>query len=277
MEKIYVLGASGTVGAEVARLLKEQDRLVIRATSRTPAERDQVRLDLVTREGLESITGVDKLFLLAPPGHVNQDELLIPVIERARAARVKKVVLMTAMGVDAGPETPLRRTELYLESSGLAYNIIRPNWFMQNFNSYWIQGINGQGRILLPVGSARGSFIDARDIAAVAATLLASDAFSPGAFDLTGGEALDHDEVAAILSQTTGRPITFQSISAAQMRDQLLQAGLPVPYAEFLLVILDFFRQGFAERITDSVERITGRKPISFATYARDHKDAWKV
>lgn len=46
------------------------------------------------------------------------------------------------MGVEhAPPEAPFRKLELELENSGLKYNIIRPNWFMQNFQTYWIGGI----------------------------------------------------------------------------------------------------------------------------------------
>jgi uncharacterized protein YbjT (DUF2867 family) len=81
---------------------------------------------------------------------------------------------------------PLRKAERHLEASGLAYNVIRPNWFMQNFNTFWLHGIQTAGQIFLPVGQAKGSFIDARDIAAVAAVLLTSDAFDNRDFDLTG-------------------------------------------------------------------------------------------
>lgn len=277
MEKILVLGASGTVGTELVNLLRQRNRKVLKATSKKPTDQDQVYLNLITHEGLDAITDVDKLFLLSPPGHVNQDELLIPLIEKAKKSKIKKIVLMTAMGVDANPTSPLRKTEVYLEASGIPYNIIRPNWFMQNFNSYWIHGINHQGKILLPVEIAKGSFIDARDIASVAAVLLTEDRFNNQAFDLTGGEALNHDEVATLLSSVTQRKITFENITPSTMLEGLLHAGLPKAYAEFLLVILDFFRQGYSARITDSVEKITGKKPISFKSYASDYKKSWIV
>lgn len=59
------------------------------------------------------------------------------------------------------------------------------------------------------------------------------------------------------------------------MRSALLDAGLPRPYAEFLLVILGYFKAGYAERITDSVERVTGRKPNAFGKYAKDYRASW--
>jgi len=176
MSTTLVIGASGTVGSELSRLLAAQGQTVRRATSQTPAQSDQVHLDLLRGSGLAAaLDGVDRAFLLSPPGHTNQHELLGPVIDAARERGLRRVVLMSAMGANADDSAPLRRAELQLERSGLPWNVIRPNWFMQNFHTFWLHGILTQGRILLPVGQAKGSFIDARDIAAVAASLLSRD------------------------------------------------------------------------------------------------------
>lgn len=277
MSKIVVLGASGTVGAELARLLKDQGQDVLRATSRAKPEADQIHVNLVSQAGVEQVAQADKIFLMSPPGHVNQDHLLIPVIQEAVRAKVKKIVLMTAMGADANPQGPMRKAELFLEGSGVAYNIIRPNWFMQNFNSYWVNDINQLGKILLPVEDAQGSFIDARDIAAVAARLLMTDEFNNKAFEITGDQALNHHEVAEILSKETKRVITYESISPEDMLKKLLQAGLPRPYAEFMLLILDFFRQGYSSRVVGTVQEITGKSPRRFDAYARDYRKSWLV
>lgn len=277
MPKTLVIGASGTVGSELVRLLAARGHDVRRATSRTPTEAGQVQLDVITGAGrAAAFDGVERLFLLAPPGHVNQHELLNPLVDEAKARGVRKVVLMSAMGANADPAAPLRQAELHLERSGLAWNVIRPNWFMQNFNTFWLHGIHTQDKILLPVGTAKGSFIDARDIAAVAAELLSGDTFTGRDFDLTGGRALDHDEVAAILSREVGRTITFQDIPPAAMLDGLLSAGLPRPYAEFLILILGFFKAGYAERTTDAVQAITGRAPRTIEQYAKDYRSAWQ-
>ncbi len=276
MSKILVIGASGTVGSEISQQLKSKGQEVRRATSKKELAKDQVYLNLSNQDGLSSaFQDVEKLFLLSPPGYVNQNELLIPILNEAKKLGVKKIVLMTAMGANANDSAPMRLVELHLEKLGIAYNIIRPNWFMQNFNSYWIHGINTFGKILLPVEKARGSFIDARDIASVAVELLTTEKFSNQAFDLTGPEALNHDEVASILSSTTNKKIVYENITPPQMYEGLLQAGLNKAYVEFMLLILDFFRQGYSERVTDAVEKITGKKPINFKRYAEDHKKAW--
>lgn len=277
MSRILVIGASGTVGSELSRLLAAQGDGVLRATSRAPTAPDQVAMDLSTGAGLDAaLERADRAFVLCPPGHTNQDVLLAPVIDRARARGLQKLVLMTAMGADADEAAPLRKAERRLEASGLAYNILRPNWFMQNFHTFWLHGIVTQDTIALPVGQAKGSFIDARDIAAVAASLLRSDAHANQAFDLTGAEALDHDQVAAILSRVVGRTIRFQDIPPEAMRQGLVGAGLPPDYAEFLVHILGFFKAGYAERTTDAVQRLTGQAPRRFEAYAQEHRAAWQ-
>jgi len=276
MSTILVVGASGTVGSTLSTLLKDAGHTVRRATSRPGTAPDQVQLDLLTQQGVAAaLDGADAAFVLVPPGHVRQDLLINPVVDAARAAGVRKLVLMSAMGANAHEAAPLRQAELHLERSGLAWNVIRPNWFMQNFNTFWLHGIHTQGKVLLPAGHARGSFIDARDIAAVAAVLLATSTFDHQAHDLTGAEALDHAQVAAVLSQAAGRSIVYEEITPDAMRAGLLQAGLPADYTEFMLMILAAFKDGHAERTTDAVQRITGRAPGTLAQYARDHRAAW--
>lgn len=276
MTTTLVVGATGTVGTELVRLLSDRGHTVRSATRRSPAGPGQVTLDLATGNGLATaFQGVDRAFFLAPPGFTNQHELLAPLIDQAREHRLRKVVLMTAMGANADEAAPLRRAERHLEASGLDFHIIRPNWFMQNFHTFWLHGIVAFNKILLPVGPARGSFIDARDISAVAAELLSRDDVAGREFDLTGAQALNHDEVATILSRVTGRTITFEDVTPDAMRGMLLGAGLPADYTEFLLLILGFFKAGYAERTTDAVQVITGRAPRTFEAYAQEHKAMW--
>lgn len=276
-KKILVIGASGTVGTELVRLLKAEGQEVISATSRRPERADQVQVNLATGQGLEeAFRGVQRAFLLSPPGFGDQRKILLPLIEAAKKHKLEKVVLMTAMGANAVETAPFRQAELALEKSGLAYNILRPNWFFQNFHTFWRQGIVEQGKILLPAGTAKVSFIDARDIAAVAAKLLLSDDKNNEAFDLTGPQSIDHAEVAQALSAATGKKIIYEEISPEAMRSGLLGAGLPADYVEFMLMIFGFLREGYSERKTVSVREIIGREPRSVEAYARDFGSSWR-
>lgn len=280
MQKHLVIGASGTVGSNLVNQLAREGHAVRAATSRTPSSASKgnvewIQVDLAEGTGIDqAFTGVDAAFLLAPPGFADQQRILSPLIAAAKRHKLGKVVLMTAMGANAG-DTPFRRAEIELEKSGLAYNIIRPNWFMQNFATFWGAGIRDEGKIQLPVGNAKTSFIDGRDIAAVAARLLTTHDQDNRDFDLAGPAAIDHDAVARILSEATGRRVVFEDIEPGVLRSGLLSAGLPADYVEFLLAILVFLKQGYAERTTTAVRDLLGREPIRFEQYARENRSAW--
>jgi uncharacterized protein YbjT (DUF2867 family) len=271
---ILVIGAAGSVGSEVVKNLQSQGYKVRSTTSKkAAATADQVYLNLATGEGLkDAFEGVERAFFLSPAGYADQYAIISPLIQESKRRGLKKVVLMTAMGANAVETTPFRRAEVELEKSGLQYNIIRPNWFMQNFHTFWVHGIKTESKILLPVGDAKTSFIDARDISEVAAKLLVDDSRNNKDFDLTGPDAITHAQVANLISEELGKRISFQDITPEAMRTSLLQAQLPADYTEMLLFILGILKAGHAAAINDNVQMILGHKPRNFATYIRDFK-----
>ena len=272
MTTTLVTGASGQIGTTLVDLLSAQGQTVRRATSQVPTQSDQVHLDLVRGSGLAAaLDGVDRAFLLAPPGHTNQHELLGPVIAAARERGLRRVVLMSAMGANADDSAPLRRAELQLERSGLPWNVIRPNWFMQNFHTFWLHGILTQGRILLPVGQAKGSFIDARDIADSAAAALTTDRFDGKAFNLTGPEALGYAEAAALISEAIGKPVAYQAVDDDTFVGILVGAGVPQVYARFLASIFYPVREGWTAVVTDDVRTLTGHPARQVAAWVEEN------
>jgi uncharacterized protein YbjT (DUF2867 family) len=275
-QNTLVIGASGTVGSELVKLLKAAGHSVKSATSKAAKDPGKVHINLGTGEGVkEAFEGVDQAFFLSPPGFADHYKILSPLIHEAKRRGLKKVVLMTALGANADANSPFRRAEVELEKSGLNYNIIRPNWFLQNFNTFWIHGILAQSSIALPAGNAKVSFIDARDISAVAARLLTSDDLNNQAFDITGPEAVDHNDVAHAISASAGKKITYQNIEPSVLKNGLVAAGLPVDYVDFLLLIFGFLREGYNAGVTDGVLKVTGKKPRSLQNYAVEYKQNW--
>lgn len=276
-ETILVIGSSGTVGTELVRLLKAEGHHVRSATSQKPRHGDQVQLNLINGEGMkQAFEGADKAFFISPPGYSDQYAILSPLIQEAKRRGLKKVVLMTALGVNHNDASPFRRAEIELEKSGLKYNIIRPNWFFQNFNTFWIQGIRDHGQIALPAANSKTSFIDSRDISAVAAKLLTTNRFDDQALDLTGPEALDHSQVATALSAASGRRISYVNVEPETLKAGLLSAGLPEDYSNLLLTLFGLMREGYNSAITTEVQNVLGRKSLSLSQYAEDYKNSWQ-
>jgi uncharacterized protein YbjT (DUF2867 family) len=281
-KSILVVGASGIVGSEIVKLLLDQGHKVRGTTSKkslyplSKAGFEKVYANLETGEGVHNaFEGIDRAFLLSPPGYVDQYAILSPLIQAAKNWGLEKIVLMTALGVNHNEASPFRKTEIKLESSGIPFNIVRPNWFMQNFNTFWLQGILEKNKILLPAGQAKASFIDARDISAVAAKLLISDDKNNTAFDITGLEGIDHNKVANIISKVTKKDITYEEISPSTLKEQLLASGLKEDYTNFIITLLEYLRNGFNASVTNTVKEILGREPIGIQKYAEDYRNCW--
>lgn len=273
--KLYVFGATGTVGSPLVQSLLESGHEVLAAT-RKPGE-GRAGLKYVDAGDPGAMAEADGVFLLSPGGLPDQYSLLKPYLDQAKKQKPQKTVLMTAYGVEhAPPEAPMRKLELDLLDSGLNATILRPNWFMQNFNTYWIQGILSDGKIYFPAGDAKASFIDARDIGATAASVLTGTDYAGEALGLTGSEALDHSEVASKISAATGKSVEYVNVDPEDFKASLKQAGLDPDYVELLSGIAAALRDGFAAPITDWVKKVLKRNPISFDQYAKDYAAAWK-
>lgn len=276
--KILVLAANGTVGRKVIDALVAKGESVKAATRKaTPIPgAEAVAFDYQDSASYGgALDGVDRMFVLTPGGHLDPVGLLTPIITAA-AARGVKIVLMTVIGVDADDSIPYRQVELLVEKTGAPFVVLRPNWFSDNFQTYWIEGIR-HGTIAVPAAEGKTSFIDARDIAESAAAALTSNEFNGRAFNLTGPKALNYAEAAAILSHFIGKPIAYTPIDDETFVGILTGAGVPENYARFLAAIFHPVREGWTATPTGDVETLTGHEPRSLETYARDNVAALKA
>ncbi len=284
MKQCLIIGASGNVGSEIVKLLGKNSDIRIRVSTSQAIEIqkngdiEKTFLNLITGEGLKAaLAGIDRVFLLLPAGYTGDTQygMLSGVLTEAKQAQIEKMVLMSAYGADAVETAPLARIEKELIASGLAYNIIRPNWFMQNFNTYWVDMIRQQHKILLPAGNAKVSFIDVRDIAAVAAELLTTDKFVNQAFNLTGPKAIDFSEAAQLLSAALQQKVTYEDSDPNLLKQNMLASGASESYADFLLFIFSVLKMGHNAEVTPTVQTILGRAPNDFEKYVLDYKKAW--
>ncbi|MBL8657676.1 MAG: SDR family oxidoreductase [Altererythrobacter sp.] len=275
MSKVLVLGSTGTVGRHVVDgLLAKGEAVKAASRSGQPVGgAEGVVFEYGKPETVEAaFEGVDRAYVLLASGYVDSKGLLLPLIEAA-ASRGVKVVFQSVLGVDADDSIPYRQVEIALEKSGTPYVILRPNWFADNFHTFWKTGID-HGRIELPAGEGKSSFIDARDIAASAVAALTSSAFDGNAFNLTGPKAHSYSEAAAILSDAIGKPITYRDVDDAPFVNMLIGSGVAADYANFLASIFHPVREGWTAPVAGDVEKLTGNAPLSLESYAADHAAA---
>jgi uncharacterized protein YbjT (DUF2867 family) len=284
---ILITGATGTSGREVVGELRRLGAARVRAMVRDPARAAFVReAGFETAEGdfdrpetLDSaLEGVETALLLTPPSP-NTVAHNRAFVESAKRAGVRRVVKLSALGADASAPEGFGKwhgqAEELLKSSGLGWTILRPNFFMQNLLGQ-AQTIASQGAIYQVGGDARASLIDARDIAAVAARTLADEGHEGKTYTLTGPEALSYSDVAAKISEATGKPVSYVPITPEQFREGALAQGLPEWLVGALERLNEIFEGGEAEGVTDDVRRVGGKEPTTFDEFARDHAAAFR-
>jgi uncharacterized protein YbjT (DUF2867 family) len=222
------------------------------------------------------LEGVEKVFLVGPPTR-DLPALEASFVREVRAAGRKHVVKLSAVG---GRESMFpnahRDSEENIEASGLPYTFLRPNGFMQNLVNYNAGTIRSQDTFYGCQGDGAVSMVDLRDVAAVAVIVLAASGHDGKSYTLTGGEALNNEQVAGKISRVVGREISYMDLPPAELKKAMLSAGTPEWSADALVDLQRLYREGKASIVTDDIERLTGRKPISFDQFTRDYAFAFQ-
>ncbi|NJQ00076.1 NAD(P)H-binding protein [Streptomyces zingiberis] len=268
-----VVGATATTGSRVAARLVADGR-VVRAASRkaTPVPGARaVRFDWYAPEThAEALSGADRVYLVPPPGATDPAAVMLPFLERAREAGVRRAVLLGASPIPAGGPG-VGQVHQALPGLFEEWAVLRPSWFMQNLTTgehLLARSVREEGVIATATGDGRVAFVDADDIAAVAFHAL-TDARSLDADPvITGPETLSYAGAAAVLTEVTGRPVSHRQLTYEQARDRWARE-LPADFAAVMAGLDLAIADGAEDRTTDTVLRITGRPPTDFRTHVR--------
>jgi uncharacterized protein YbjT (DUF2867 family) len=279
---IFVTGASGNVGSELIRLL-QRDKHSLRIADRQSSVQQAsdgivaVPFDFGTPASFKAaLAGVERLFLMRPPAISNVRRYIFPVIDAAREAGVKHIVFLSLIGVEKNRIVPHYKIEQHIIASGLDYTFLRAGFFMQNLNTTHRREIKERDEIFIPAGIGKTSFIDVRDIAAVAACALTQAGHANQTYELTGAEALDYHQVAALCSGILSRTITYRNPSLRQFVRRQRALNTPWPFVLVMAGIYTTVRLGLAARITADTWHVLGRAPVSFNEYVVDYQAAWE-
>ena len=280
---ILITGASGNVGHEVLKQALALG-LNIRATfqssavaSKAPAGLEGVIMDYNKPETIRpALRGVEKIFLVGPPVR-DLPALEANFIKEVQATGRQHIVKLSALG---GRESMFpsghRDSEENIEASGLPYTFLRPNGFMQNLVNYNAGTIRSQHAFYGCQGNGAVSIVDIRDIAAVAVIVLTATGHEGKSYSLTGGEALTNMQVAEGISRVAGREINYVDLPPVEFKKAILSTGTQEWSADALVDLQRLYREGKASLLTNDVEQLTGRKPVTFDQFARDYAFAFQ-
>lgn len=280
MSTILITGASGNIGQPLVQALKAQGTAFETLRSKPSAQGGTRSASFDDVRGLsQAFEGVATLFVLLPltPNKLAQ---AANVAAAAKSAGVKHIVRSSGAGADPAAGFALPRlqgqVDRIFEDTGLATTFLRPAGFMQNYLSFQRDMVKA-GTVYGATGDAPQSLIDTRDIAAVAAHILANPAPHAGkAYTLTGDEALTDSQRAAVLSRLLQRPVGFVAVPQDTATAGMQQSGMPAVLVEWLGSLNALVAAGYAAGISPDVRALLGRPAIGFERFAADHLEAWK-
>lgn len=259
--KTLVTGGTGKTGRRVARLLAAKG-FETRIASRT----SDPAFDWNAQDTWDGVLeGVQQVYVayapdLAIPGAV---ETIQAFTQRAVAAGVQRLVLLSGRG-----EAEARACERIVQTSGVAWTIVRASWFMQNFSEGEFVGMVLDGVIRLPAADIPEPFIDVNDIAEVAAAALTEPGHTGEIYEVTGPQALTFAALARQISVATGHEVPFHPISTQTFVRELADAGAPAGATWLMNYLFETVLDGRNAQACDGVERALGRKPRSFREFA---------
>jgi uncharacterized protein YbjT (DUF2867 family) len=280
-DHVLVTGSTGNVGAEVVRFFPDPSKLrcaVINDADakKVPAGIKTVRFDFQDPATYaDAFRDVRAMFLLRPPQLANVERDFVPPITAAVQAGVQQIAFLSLVGVENATFVPHYKIEQAVRASGAAYTFLRASFFMQNLTTTHRAEIRDRSVIGLPVGKAKTSFIDAADLGAVAARALSEPGHEDQAYTLTGGESLDYYQVADILTEVLGRPIRYTHPNPLSFAFDQKRHGRTWGMTAVMTMLYTMTRNGSADVVTDDVQRVLGRPPITFRQFAEANKAAW--
>jgi uncharacterized protein YbjT (DUF2867 family) len=296
VKTVLVTGATSMVGKELVKGLstnsknvriKAAGRLVENVKGILNSDRvESIRFDYARPETLrEAVRDVDSIFLITP-FQSDMVELTSNLLREIKnAGNIKQIVKLSVLRGD-DPDSGIisdklhLQTEKMIEDSGIAYTFLCPTIFMQNFaNSYLLLQKRGEvGTFYLPAGDGKVSFVDVRDIVAIAVQVLTNNdngsIHNGNAYNITGPEALSFGEAARILSEQVGKNISYINISEDDARKRMKDIGYDEWRINFLIELYNLIRLGYLSDVISPVEELTGKKAITFNQFAKDYADA---
>ena len=279
---MILITTAGKVGSEAARLLAQRGepvRVLVRhpagAAALAEAGAEVAEGDLEIPESIDAaMKGVTAVVLVSPA--IPAQEL--NVVDSAVRAGVGHVVKITSK---SSADSPIARQrgqaeiENGLIASGLGYTLLRNNAYMQNFLMA-ASSIAQTSSFGSAARDGRVGMIDTRDVAAVAAEIVAAPAPHAGrTYWPTGPAAITFADAAGVLLKVLGRPITFQPLTVEEQTRAMTDIGMPESLAAMNAQAVALFAEGDSDYVTDDVPSILGRPARTFEQFATDYAVAF--
>lgn len=280
MDKILVLGSTGNIGWPVVKQLAatEGADVVAGIYHTQPAGMRQLGVETRHFNFLDASTfepaleRINKVFFVRPPQLAKPEQDMKPFLTAVQHHDIDQVVFVSLIGVEKNPMVPHRKIERMITELGLPHTFIRPSFFMQNLTSTHLQDIQQNHDLFVPAGRSKTSFIDTRDIAAVAVAVMQDSKYLGQALEITGPEAITYQQAAEIMTTELGVPITYSKPSLLKFRRTMIQRGIKKEFVNVMVMLYIITQLGNAKTVNQTIEEVLHRPATTFADFVQDNR-----
>jgi NAD(P)H dehydrogenase (quinone) len=285
-KKVLITGATGDTGRAAVResiALGLSVRAMVHRKDDRSAALEALGAEVVVGDLLEintvrdAMTGVDAAYLVWPvqPGLINAT---VNFAQAAKETGVKTVINLSQRSANRDSTSDSCRdtfiAEEILNWSGLPVIHLRPTYFLEWLLYPWQLPYLKQGILRMPVGKGRHSPIAADDQGrAIAALLKNPEGHIGTTIPLSGPVEMDHEQMAAELSEALGRKIVFQDLPIDEYCSSIEAMGVPPYIVQHLGGAMVDYQNGRMSGADDNVEKLTGRRSMTVGEFARLHAD----
>jgi NAD(P)H dehydrogenase (quinone) len=279
-----VTGAAGNLGrAVIANLLARGAKRVV-AITRDPAKLSELASGIEVRQAnfndaaslSTAFAGIDRLLIVSTDDFNDRAGQQRRAIEAAEKTGVKHVAYTSIASPYTDPSSIAAHshfwTEARLISSEMTWSILRNNLYA-DYLLPTAQHAIATGQLFHAAESGRRAYVTRADCAAAAAGALLT-AEGRRIFDITGPQALSSDDLAAVFSELSGRPIVAQNIPGDALIAGFKQGGVPEAMAGLLARFDTDAAKGYLGIVTGAVVELTGQAPESVASFLARNQTA---
>lgn len=289
MKRFLITGATGNVGFEVIRFLcnnNSSNKVIAGVRDIDKAKKlfkdfptvEFRQFDFEDSNSFEqSLTGIDRVFLLRPPHISDIDKFFKPLLQQIKLHNIHDIVFLSVQGAEKSKVIPHSKIEKLLKEFGFNTIFLRPAYFMQNLTTTLLPDIKMKRAIVLPAGKAQFNWVDVENIGEIAAIVM--DRFveyNPQSFDITGTENASFQEVVDLINSQIDNPIRYMSVNP--LRFFVLKRKEGMPLGMIVVMIMLHFLPRFQKKpsVSDWVHQITGKQPTDLNTFIKREKQLFE-
>ncbi|MFW6302285.1 MAG: NmrA family NAD(P)-binding protein [Bacteroidales bacterium] len=289
MKNILITGATGNVGSEVIRYLRENNasnKIVAGVRKIDTAKKvfenypdlDFVDFDFENSDTFDkALEKIDRVFLIRPPHISDVSKYFAPLIDAMKKQHVTDVVFLSVQGAEKSKVIPHNKIERLIQNAGMDYIFLRPSYFMQNLTTSLHKDILEKREIILPAGKAKFNWIDTKDIGRAGAILLDKfEDYKNQAYEITGQENLDFGEVTSLINEAIRNPIRYRNVNPLTFYRIKKRDGMSRGMIMVMLLLHFIPRFQKDPHISDFYKQLTGKNPTDLRTFIKMEMDKFE-